>query len=298
MSMQTLLITGGTGYVGQSLITQSRQWRMHATYRQTAPSSTAAIFHRCDLRDERQVGALIQSVRPDVIIHTAGSNRGATNMETIVPAARHLARFASIHQVRLIHLSSDMVFDGFHPPYTEQDPPSPITPYGRAKADAERVFLEHCPDALIIRTSLIYGTDPPDHMSQWLLHGIEKGQPVPLFTDERRCPIWIQTLVQALFELADSNVSGILHVVGPEAMNRWDIGQALLGIWGYANHPLLKPSTCVEENMVRPKDLDLSTEKARSLLKTPLLSLPEVIRRLSQQAEYPMGKVQHGAAGT
>lgn len=274
---RTLLVTGGTGYLGSRLLCLAREWDLHATIFSTPPAaSSSALYHLCDLRHADNVNHLLTNLQPDVIVHTACSNQTSHDLDSIVPAATYLSLAAKKHHIRLIHVSSDVVFDGDHAPYAEDDPPSPLTPYGKLKAEAEQLVATHNPDTLIVRTSLIYGTDPLDHQSKWLLDGINTGEPVRLFTDEKRCPIWVNTLALALLELAEKPTVGMLHVAGPQTLTRWDFGLAMLTLLHEPRSSLLTPVTIKESGLVRPQNLSLNVTKAQQLLQTPLLTIKDV----------------------
>ena len=177
-------------------------------------------------------------------------------------------------------MSTDLVFDGKHSPYLEEDTPSPLSEYGQAKAEAEHIVSTHHPNALIVRSSLIYGIDPIDHQTRWLLKGIDDQQPITLFTDEFRSPIWVNTLCLALLELAESEVAGILHLAGNQGINRWEFGKAMLKMLNRDTPPNVVSSTIQESGLIRPHNLTLDISKAQGLLKTPLLSVTDVTHRL------------------
>ncbi|UCE62654.1 MAG: SDR family oxidoreductase [Nitrospirota bacterium] len=276
----TLLITGGAGYLGQHLISHAGSWRTHATYFQTPPpEGLQTTWHHCDLRDGGRVKELITSLHPDVIIHTACSNRSLEEIEAIVPAARNLAQGAKESPCRLIHLSSDLVFDGEDAPYDEKSRPKPINDYGQAKAEAEHSVAALFPKAAIVRTSLMYGMDPVDHQSRWLLDGLNKGQTIQLFTDEIRCPIWIHTLTECLLELTRMDFSGMLNIAGPDPLTRWEFGLGILALHNRTPTERIVPSTRAEAGLIRPRDLTLNIEKVKHILNIPLLSLREVHQR-------------------
>ena len=279
---KTLLITGGTGYLGQHFISRASPWQTHATHFNTPPPAHPNVtWHQCDLRDEKRVHDLIARLNPDVIIHTACSSRSSEEMEAIVPAARHLSQAVKEGSCRLIHLSTDLVFDGEEAPYNEQSLPKPISDYGRAKAQAETIISRLCSQAIIVRTSLIYGVDPIDHQSRWLLDGLKQGQTVRLFTDEIRCPIWVHTLCECLLELSREDVAGVLNIAGPESLSRWELGLGILALHHKVPTECNVPSTRAEAGLFRPRDLSLNIEKAKNSLRTPLLSLQEVCQLLS-----------------
>ncbi|MEK7277566.1 MAG: sugar nucleotide-binding protein, partial [Chloroflexota bacterium] len=233
---------------------------------------------RADLRDREAVAALGRRVRPDVIIHQGVSNRNDEYVAAIVPAARHIMDAAIEFGVRLIHVSTDLVFDGEHPPYTEQSPTAPVNAYGAAKAYVEGLITSAMPEALIARPSLIYGFGPVDKQTGWLLDGIRRKQTVRLFTDEIRCPIWVDTLAQALLELTVSKHTGILNLGGPP-LNRWDFGMKMLACLNVDPDGYAIRSTIAESGLKRPADLTLGVSKAQRVLRTEIASVEEASNR-------------------
>jgi dTDP-4-dehydrorhamnose reductase len=179
------------------------------------------------------------------------------------------------HHIRLVHVSTDMVFDGENAPYEDDASPAPLTPYAAAKAFVEGLLMSAMPDeVLIVRPSLMYGFDPIDKQTGWLVEGIREAKPVTLFTDEIRCPIWVDTAARALLELAASKHTGRLNLGGPP-LNRWEFGMTMLACLEIDPGPMVVQSTVAESGLIRPRDLTLNTAKAERWLKTPLLSVWE-----------------------
>lgn len=275
-----LLITGGSGYLGAALVRQAHTaYDVTATYH-THPLITPGVtWHRLDVRDAAAVRALIAAVRPAVILHTAALNPGVgTDFEAVnAEGSRHIAQAAAACGARLLHLSTDVVFDGTQGHYVETDPPNPITPYGRSKALAETAILESGAAALIVRTSLIYGWTPePDRHTRTLIADLHAGRPVRLFTDELRCPIWVETLAAALLELVALPLTGILHVAGAQALSRYEIGLRLLRRHGLDSTPVIAARSR-ESGLLRPLDCTLDCSRARACLKTPLPGMDEIL---------------------
>ncbi|HSH78815.1 MAG TPA: sugar nucleotide-binding protein, partial [Herpetosiphonaceae bacterium] len=190
--------------------------------------------------------------------------------------AAHVARATAEVGARLIHISSDSVFDGEHAPYCEADPPSPITPYGASKAAAETAVGALLPGAAIVRTSLIVDDDPLDNHSRTVMDIAAGRRSVALFTDEIRCPIAAADLAAAVIELIDLPYAGPLHVVGPDDVSRYELGTLVAR--RYALDPaLLAASTLAESGLRRPADLRLDTGRARELLGTPLRGVREFL---------------------
>lgn len=237
------------------LRTAPEEVELAVTWR-TAPPPEGVPAHRVDLRDPQAVDGLVADVAPDVVVHTAYSMGERSD---IVDAAVETARACARHGVALVHLSSDVVFDGEHPPYSEGDPVGPVSAYGRWKLAAEQGVRELVPDACITRTSLVVSLEPPDRGTGWLLDAVRAGTPPTLFADEVRSPIRAVDLARAIWSLVGrdrSERAGVWHLPGPEAMSRCELGRRILAAAG------LDPSAVVEGSLrdhpePRPRDLTL-----------------------------------------
>ena len=273
-----LLVTGGAGFLGNHLLRRADQFIAAGTLHATPSTSLPGVtFHVCDLQNPEEVRILMDRVQPDVIIHTACSEQGK-GMEAILPAAGLLAMQSLERNIRFIHLSTDQVFDGTSAPYTEESPTNPINPYGKAKAQAEELIRSLNPKATIVRTSLLYDLRTPDRQTTRLIESTKTGEQYRLFIDELRCPIWVENFAEVLLEVATKDVPGLVHIGGPESLNRWDLGMGLLQHFGIAETSNIQQGTIEESGLIRPMDLTMDSSQAKQALGTPLLSLQEARR--------------------
>ncbi len=192
-----------------------------------------------------------------------------------VDGSRNIAAAAARVGARLIHLSSDVIFDGEHAPYAETALPSPITPYANSKASAELAVIQAHPNAIVVRTSLVYGFSPVDPRTRQVLEG---SMPL-LFTDEYRCPIFVDDLADALLELTESDYAGVLNIAGPQALSRYEFGIKLARAFRVT--PLFSPALCSASSQPRPRNCTLDISLARRLLTTQLRSVDQVLSSLS-----------------
>jgi dTDP-4-dehydrorhamnose reductase len=239
-----LHVTGATGYLGSELV------------RLRPDVST----ERVEVRDAPAVQALFERVRPDVVVHTAyRQDDDAVNTE----GSENVARAAAAVGAGLVHLSTDVVFDGRKgAPYVEDDPPSPVTDYGRAKAEAERRVAAVHPGAVLVRTSLLYGGAAPSK------HELAPHDPeFTFFTDEIRSPVHVTDLAEALLELARLDVRGPLHLAGPDDVSRAEFAELIRGA----------PVRSAPAPESRPLDCSLDSSRARSLLRTRLRGVREAL---------------------
>jgi dTDP-4-dehydrorhamnose reductase len=274
-----MLVTGGSGYLGRWVaeIAQS-QWEVTATYTTHPGRLDEVAWQQLDVRNRSAVQHLVHEVKPRVIVHTAALNPGqGDDFEGVnVAGTANVAAAAAATEARLIHVSTDLVFDGRSGKYTEQDSPRPVNDYGRSKARAEEAVAASGAEAVIVRTSLIYGWRPTTaRAAQWMIDALNKGETIRLWEDEMRCPIWVESLAAAIVELAGHDYVGPLHIAGAQSMSRYEFGVALLRFYGISTDSVVGvPSP---KDSTRPLNCTLDSSLANRLLSTPLPGVDEVL---------------------
>lgn len=247
---RSLLVTGGSGLLGSHVMRSPALARWDVV----APPSRLL-----DVRDGAAVAEQIRAWKPTAVAHLAYRR---DDPRTIVQGSANVARAAASVGARLVHLSTDLVFAGRPAPYTELDEPTPIIDYGHWKAAAEAEVVAICPDSVVVRTSLIYATDvvsPPQADVEAVLTG---RSPMRFFTDEVRCPVHAADLATAVAELADRrDITGPLHVAGPDALSRADIA-ARLARWMGLDPFRLPRASLAGSGLVRPGHLVLDCARA------------------------------------
>jgi len=274
--MTRLLITGGSGYLGRHLARRAaREWP--GEWRYTTFSADPLGLPqgvRLDVRDGPAVARFVADFGPEAIIHTAGSNRTPDMAAVIVDGTRHVAEAAARAAARLVHLSTDSVFGGDRAPYDESARPAPVNDYGQVKAAAEALALTH-PNAVAVRTSLIYGLEEIDNGTAWMIEALRAGRPVTLFTNQRRNPVWVETLAAACLELAVHPYAGLLNVAGRQAVTRAELALCLLDWWGIDKRETL--SLAEDDGRRWPLDCTMDVRLAETLLRVPLWGVDEVL---------------------
>ena len=250
-----MFVTGGAGFVGRHLVERAAV----ADWQVVAPPSATVDITRADV-----VARAIENWRPQAVVHLAYRKDDPVN---IVGGSRNVARAAAAVGARLIHLSTDVVFGGRPAPYTEDDTPSPITDYGRWKAEAEAAVTDVHPGAVLVRTSLVYGTTYAGHVERDVEAVLAGRSSMAFFTDEVRCPVHADDLATAIVQLAARpDVRGPLHVAGPEALDRAAFARLVarrLGVGAAADR--LPTASLAAAGLARPGTVVLDSGRAAAL---------------------------------
>lgn len=206
MSTLSVLITGARGQLGLEL-------------QATAPSNarlTAIDLQELDITDTDATNAFVASAKPDWIINCAAytavdkaESDGALAMRVNRDGARNLAEAARRSNARLVHISTDFVFDGLKSsPYLPDDPPSPLGLYGQTKLEGEQaVEAASGGDALIVRTAWLYSAHG-GNFAKTILRLLAERPEVRVVADQVGTPTSAATLATALWKLIAANAAG------------------------------------------------------------------------------------------
>ncbi|MEO3780522.1 sugar nucleotide-binding protein [Micromonospora sp. B11E3] len=268
----TVLVVGASGYLGGEVCRQAvaAGERVVGTYHANPVDLPGVAVRRLDVTDRAAVRALVTAVRPTAVVSTPYRYADWT---VTADGAAHVAYAAAEAGARLVHLSSDALHGGRPEPYADDDPPSPVFPYGAAKAAAETAVRLVDPGAALVRTSLIVG-DERSKQVQLCLDALA-GR-MSLFTDEIRCPVDVTDLAAAVLELAATDYAGPLNVAGPEAVSRAEMGLLVARRYGL-DAAGMKTTTSAAAGLVRPAEVRLDSSRAAALLRTRLRGIGELL---------------------
>lgn len=228
------LIFGANGLLGQNAVHAFRgdyEVLAAGSRENFALELPGVNYVRCDIGDRSAVLQTVKSFVPNYIVNAAAFtdvDGSETSKEacwkTNATAVGYLAEAAWRISARLIHVSTDYVFDGTAAPYTEAHRPQPLGYYGRAKLAGENALLGSKANYAIARTMVLYGSGKnirPNFVT-WLIGELRAGRPVRIVKDQFGNPTLASELAAALRQLAESGRNGIYHICGAETVSRYD----------------------------------------------------------------------------
>ncbi|PSN10694.1 NAD(P)-dependent oxidoreductase [filamentous cyanobacterium CCT1] len=270
-----LLVTGASGFLGWHLCRAAQEtWQVVGTYHRHRPPVPGVTLHPIDLSDLENLSSWLEALAPDAVIHTAALSQ-PNRCEQVpelsyrlnVEVTRVLAQFCGARSIPLAFTSTDQVFDGQTPPYSEASTPSPINIYGHHKVEAEALIQALHPTAVICRLPLLFGSPSPtaECFLQGFVRTLKAGQPLHLFTDEFRTPAYVEDVAAGLL-LALEKATGLLHLGGPDRLSRYEFGLRMTEVFGL-EQDLILPSKQADVAMpaARPPDVSSNSDRAFAL---------------------------------
>jgi dTDP-4-dehydrorhamnose reductase len=288
------LVLGGSGFLGAHVTAVAGKGAVSAS-RAPGPRSPGR-FVKLDATVPGDLERVLAALAPARIVDCAALSSVAeakVHPELVralnVEVPRTLALWCAKTGARFVHVSTDLVFGASDPGpggFREEDPPAPVSEYGRSKAAGEEAVLEACASALVVRLPLLYGDSfgQGRGASDSLLAAIRRGERPLFFTDEWRTPLEVSNAARALVELASLDRNGLLHVAGPDRMTRYELALAVLesrGMLAEEARARIRAGTRAEAGLeeTRPRDTSLDASRARGLISTRLLGLREGLAR-------------------
>ncbi|MBM4441957.1 MAG: SDR family oxidoreductase [Candidatus Rokubacteria bacterium] len=270
--MKRLLVTGATGLLGSALVrAAASRYEVHGLARHPEAAPIACATHAADLTAADAVARVVADIEPDVVVHTAafthvdGCERDpdAARRQNVQATANVVRALASA-PARVLHVSTDAVFDGTRGGYTETDTPAPLSVYSRTKLEAEHVVRGARPDALIARTVFSgWNALPKQSLGEWVLGRLRGGANVPGFVDVRFSPLFADTLARVLLDLAETPAAGVLHVGSRDGCSKFDFARMVAAAFGYPEARVV-PTRSDDVPLVAPRARDLTLDVARA----------------------------------
>ncbi len=291
MKNRNVLLTGASGFVAGAVVLQAPEhWTTHAVSRGPAPASRPGlVWHTVAAGTPGRLAAAIRELRPDAVIHTianANIDYCETHRDEVVginvDLSREVAEAAQSVGARLVHCSTDNVFDGARGMYREDEATGPVNYYGMTKLRAEEAVLAECPEAVIARVAIVMGLPLLGKGTPFLVrmaNAAAEGRRIVTPPNEVRTPVDVISLGRALIELADNDFAGVIHLSGSQRIERVAMMRLIAPRMGI-DPALVEPGPADNLPAPRPPDCSLDNGLARSVLKTALPGVLEGLERI------------------
>jgi dTDP-4-dehydrorhamnose reductase len=298
-----LLILGASGLTGYKAMQIARQrFQTFGTYNlRRLPDQTLI---KVDISKPELLKNILNEIKPDVVLNTVALHNvdycevhpeeayqvNSKAVEILAKACNHIG-------ARLIHISTDFVFDGYKGNYSESDRPNPLNVYAKTKLEGE-LHATTCSSFAIIRPSVVYGWTPleihesnsssgkPINFALWALKKLQKNESLQIVNDQFASPTLADTLAAVAIRLASKVKNDLYHVSGTSVVSRYDFTVKIANMMGYVSDSV-KPieSKSFRQIARRPKDSSLDCAKVQADLNYRLLNVDESLAIMRSQIE-------------
>jgi dTDP-4-dehydrorhamnose reductase len=232
------------------------------------------------------MGDIFEWAKPEVVIHTAGigsvdyaeQNKEETHRVN-VGGTQTIINLCRKKNIRLIYISSNAVFNGNDPLYSEENNVNPINYYGKLKVEAEELVKESKIDWAIVRPILMFGWPYPgersNHVLFWL-NALRSGKPVKVVDNVFSKPLYAQSCAQTIWAIIEQKKNGLYHVAGMDHMSLYEFALLTADVFeldGSLITPV--PDSYFPELAPRPRDTSFSTKKMERELGVKPMSVRE-----------------------
>ncbi|MCR9248127.1 MAG: SDR family oxidoreductase [bacterium] len=263
MAALRILVTGTTGFLGPHVV-RILQARGHEVVTAARSGGDAAV----DLAQRGSVAAVAEALSPEYVVNLAAMSRmgdcEADPERAHAVNAQLPSELAERFGDRLLHCSTDLVFDGRAAPYDERSQTAPLSAYGLSKVAGEDCVMRH--GGRVVRLPLLFGPDPSGRGASEMIRGaFAAGRTLALYTNEYRSPLHVTDAARGLAELVPLRAAPqLLHLKGPERCSRWDFGRRFCALHELDGDALV-PTECQDSTRPRDVTLDGSWRPQRSL---------------------------------
>jgi dTDP-4-dehydrorhamnose reductase len=295
--MSKILVTGASGLLGLnfSLAVDGKIHQVTGVDNRNPLRWLSFKTLQADLVETGIIERLINEVKPDIILHCAAMANvddcesrptDADRVNHILPG--ELAAASKKHSIKLVHISTDAVFDGQRGNYTEADKPNPLSVYARTKWLGEQAVLAANPGALVVRVNFYgWSITGKRSLAEWFANSLAEGKPLRGFTDILFCPMMVLDLADTLIQAVEKHLRGIYHCVGPQAMSKYEFGLAIARQFGFDTN-LITTASVTDGGLTaaRSPNLTLSTEKLTQALGHPLPGFEQGLAKFHAQYRH------------
>ena len=228
-----------------------------------------------DISDHKKISDLIDKEKPDIVINCAGRNdidfleknpEQAIAINSIGPEI--IAKKCEECNSRLVHISTDSIFDGQKGMYDENDVPNPKNIYAKTKLEGEKKVTKECSNSVIVRTNF-YGIDNSrKYLFNNMLEKLKQKQDIIGFDDVHFTPLSVENLSQQITDVTFSNYNGIIHLGSDKKISKYEFCKIMAQKLGFGEN-YVKQGSIDNLSFIaeRPKNTSLNNKVSKSIVK-------------------------------
>jgi len=295
--MSRFMVTGASGLLGLNfaLAVDGRQHQVTGVDNRNPLGWINFKTRQADLTTPGIIEKLVDEIKPEVILHCAAmanvddcEKRPQDAQQVNADLPGEIASVAKKHTIKMIHISTDAVFDGQKGNYSEDEEPNPLSVYAHTKREGELAVLSANPQALVARVNFYgWSISGTRSLAEFFVNNLADGKEVKGFTDILFCPMMVLDLAATLVEAVEKDLSGLFHMVGPESMSKYQFGVAIARQFGF-DESLVHPASVAEGGLTaaRSPNLTLSTGKLVQTLGHPLPAFAPGLEKFHSQYRH------------
>jgi dTDP-4-dehydrorhamnose reductase len=253
-----IAVTGLSGLLGRSLL---RSWNpddvLIDLYHTTPAVSTSSLRAHLDLTQRSTIQSTLERVQPDMIVHMAAMThidacerdkehgKHGIVWQINVEASKEIGNYAAVHNVHLLLLSTECIFDGTQESYKEQSEKHPKNWYGQTKSAAEDVLLSLGLELSILRSVVAYHPTEPATIFGKIVSSYQEGKRFPVVSDQYFTPTYVEDITAAIQTIIKRRLLGIFHVAPSDHLTPQSFALEIGKHFGY-DTSLVQPQTLLE----------------------------------------------------
>lgn len=284
MSKKILVI--GTGFLGRYLLRELNSSNIQS-YGTSFNQSTQDKF-KVDIRNIDSIKKCILQLKPETIINCAANvdldfleknEKQAIAINAI--GAKNLALVANQNDIRLIHISTDGIFDGKKGNYSEEDVPNPVNVYGKSKLMGEQLIQENSKNYVILRTNFYGYNEQGKHLLNWVLTTLKQKKQLIGFDDILFTPLEISNLCMMIRDITMKNIHGIIHLASDKTISKYQFAIEVANVFQLDKN-LIKRGSVEDLKLIakRPKNTSLSNKKVKKFVSLHITPLNESLIKI------------------
>lgn len=277
-----IFIIGASGFLGKTIYNHLKdKTEITGSYFTNFSENLTQL----DIRNKDMMDKILTKSKLDVVIHSGSlridmcEKNHMLAQQINVDGTRNLVDICKKHDIHLIYISSDAIFDGTNKYNNELTIPNPLGIFGKTKIKSESIITQNLDKYCILRTSLLFGWDKrQQNFAQWIIQELSKNKPIQVISDQIVSPSYCNNMSDIVIESAFRKINGLFHAAGMEKLTRVEFALKIAHIFSLDCN-LIIPTSMSELNldMKRGHNCSLEVIKLKSVFKTPLLSLDDAL---------------------